>query len=327
MRYIHIETPGPEAEFEIAIGEPVAPGPGQIQIEVHFAGVNRPDVIQRLGFYPPPPGASPILGLEVSGVVSALGEGVTDWQLGDQVCALTNGGGYAESVCVDAGQCLPVPEGLSLQEAAALPETCFTVWTNVFDRAGLIEGESILIHAGASGIGSTAIQMAKAMGAIVYTTASSQQKCDSCRAMGADLSINYHEQDFVEVIKAQTEGRGVDVILDMVGGDYMQRNMSAAAVEGRIVNIAYLRGPKAELNMMPVMLKRLTLTGSTLRPQSDRAKAGIANNLRNIIWPHIEAGNIKPLIAEAFPLDRVSDAHQLMESNRLIGKIVLAVKL
>jgi len=326
MRVIQVKQPGSADELTLAEQTPPQPRDDELQIEVAYAGINRPDIIQRQGFYPPPAGASPLLGLEVSGRVRALGAGVQGWQVGDFVCALTNGGGYAEQVCVNAGQCLPVPEGLSLRQAAALPETAFTVWGNVFDRAQLRRGETLLVHAGASGIGSMAIQMAVAMGARVLTTASSAEKCAACTALGAELAIDYTEGDFVERVTEYTDGRGVDVILDMVGGDYIERNIRCAATEGRIVNIAYLRGSVAELNMMPVMLKRLTLTGSTLRPQSSAAKTAIAEKLLQHIWPHINAGDIVPLLHPVdFSLEQVAAAHRLMEANEVIGKLVLTV--
>ncbi|MYM63081.1 NAD(P)H-quinone oxidoreductase [Pseudomaricurvus sp. HS19] len=323
MRYVSMTgTGGPEV---LQLDEMEAPQPaaGEVVIRVAFAGVNRPDVLQRQGGYPAPPGASPVLGLEVSGQVCAVGAGVTAFSVGDRVCALTNGGGYAEQVAVAASQCLPVPEGLSLQQAAAIPETFFTVWSNVFERGRLQPGETLLIHGGASGIGTTAIQMARVMGARVIVTASSRTKCDACSELGADLAINYSTHDFVEEVKSFTDGRGADVILDMVGGDYIARNLKTAAVEGRIINIAYLRGSKVEINLMPVMLKRLTLTGSTLRSQSLQAKAAIAAALQQQIWPKLAAGELAPCMAGVFPLQRVADAHRLMESHDLIGKLVL----
>ncbi|WP_299776315.1 NAD(P)H-quinone oxidoreductase [uncultured Pseudoteredinibacter sp.] len=304
----------------------VSPKAGEVLIKVAYAGVNRPDVFQRLGLYPPPPGASPIMGLEASGEIIALGEGVTGWQLGDKVCALCNGGAYAQHVVVPAEQCLPVPEGLSMAEAAALPETCFTVWTNVFDRGRLQTGENFLVHGGASGIGTTAIQMAKALGAKVFATVGSEEKKQACLQLGADVVWNYQDDDFVELSKKASEAKGIDVILDMVGGDYIQKNMTMAARDGRIVSIAFLRGAKAELDFRPVMAKRLSLTGSTLRPQTDQEKAAIANNLKETVWPLIEAGKFKPLLAKEFPIQDVAEAHQLMESNALIGKVVLAVE-
>jgi putative PIG3 family NAD(P)H quinone oxidoreductase len=281
--------------------------------------------MQRQGLYPPPPGASPILGLEVSGEVVATGDDVSAWSVSDRVCALTNGGGYAEYVAVPAGQCLPVSEGLPVEEAAALPETFFTVWANVYDRARLKPGESFLVHGGSSGIGTTAIQMAKSLGSKVFTTAGSAEKCAACQRLGADVAVNYTEQDYVEVLKEATDGQGVDVILDMVGGDYVARNLELAAMDGRIVSISFLNGSRVEIDMMHILRKRLVITGSTLRPRSAEAKAGIAQNLRAQIWPLIESGKIKPLIAARFALADVVEAHRLMESSKHIGKIILTV--
>lgn len=295
----------------------------EVLIRVMAAGVNRPDVLQRRGLYPPPKGASPLLGLEVAGEVVACGAGVTQWNSGDLVCALCNGGGYAEYVNVPAGQCLPVPSGLSPLEAASLPETFFTVWSNVVDRGQLKAGESLLVHGGSSGIGITAIQLASALGAKVFTTAGSREKCEACLELGADHAINYREQDFVTEIETLTAGAGVDVILDMVGGDYIEKNIRCAANDGRIINIAYLRGPRAEVNFMPIMLKRLTLTGSTLRPQSLEYKTSIANALKQQVWPLIESGTIKPVIDSQFTLQQAGAAHQRMESSQHIGKIML----
>lgn len=323
----YVDTPsfgGPEV-MVMARGNLPIPASNEVLIRVAVAGVNRPDVIQRQGNYPAPRNASPVLGLEVSGEIVETGGSVSSWKAGDLVCALTNGGAYAEYVTVPASQCLPIPATLSLLEAAALPETCFTVWSNVFDRAGLSKGERFLVHGGSSGIGTMAIQMAKAFGAEVYATAGSKEKCKACEDLGADLAINYREQDFLEVVKEHTEKKGVDVILDMVGGDYIQKNLKLAALEGRIVNIAYLQGPVAKVNFLPIMLKRLTMTGSTLRPQSNEAKAAIAEKLRSTVWPKIDSGQIKPVIAESFPLSEVGKAHALMESNAHIGKIMLRV--
>ncbi len=319
-----IDTPefgGPEV-LTLAEGKVPDIKDNEILIHVEAAGVNRPDIIQRSGNYPAPKGASPILGLEVAGKVVAIGSKVNTWKQGDLVCALTNGGGYAEFVAVPAGQCLPIPDGLSMIEAAALPETNFTVWSNVFERAQLKSGERFLVHGGSSGIGTTAIQLAKIMGAQVFTTAGSEEKCKACRALGAELAINYREENFLEVLKDATEGKGIDVILDMVGGDYIQKNLSLAALEGRIVNIAYLQGPVAKVNFLPVMLKRLTVSGSTLRPQSTETKQGIAQQLLESVWPFYADKTIKPIIAEVFPLSEATKAHQLMESNQHIGKIV-----
>jgi len=325
MQYIALDTPGAAENMKLAECEQPQPGPGEVLIEVAAAGVNRPDVLQRQGKYPPPPGASPILGLEVAGKIVELGAGVDPSLKGQQVCALVNGGGYAEYVSVAATQCLPVPKGLSLIEAAALPETFFTVWTNVFDRAGLKSGESLLVHGGSSGIGSTAIQLAKAFGATVFTTAGSEEKCRFCRELGADLAINYREEDFVEAINKATNDRGVDVILDMVGGDYIPRNIQIAAPEGRIVSIAFLSGPQATVNFAPMMVKRLVLTGSTLRPRSAEVKGAIARSLKEKVWPLLEAGKIKPIIAAEFAFNEVVEAHRLMESSAHMGKIVLDV--
>ena len=325
MRFINISEYGGPEVMEIKEGAAPDPAKGEVLIRVHAAGVNRPDVMQRQGLYAPPPGASPILGLEVSGEVVATGNDVSAWSVADRVCALTNGGGYAEYVAVPAGQCLPVPAGLPLEEAAALPETFFTVWANVFDRAGLKPGESFLVHGGSSGIGTTAIQMAKSLGSKVFTTAGSAEKCAACQRLGADVAINYTEQDYVKVLKEATDGQGVDVILDMVGGDYVARNLELAAVDGRIASISFLKGSQVEIDMMQILRKRLTVTGSTLRPRSAEAKAGIAEKLRTQIWPLIESGEIKPLIAARFPLADVVESHKLMESSKHIGKIILTV--
>ena len=325
MRFINISEPGGPEVMEIKEGETPEPKKGEVLIRVHAAGVNRPDVMQRQGLYPPPPGASPILGLEVSGEVVATGNDVSDWSVSDRVCALTNGGGYAEYVAVPAGQCLPVPKGLPLEEAAALPETFFTVWVNVFDRARLMPGENLLVHGGSSGIGTTAIQMARSLGSKVYTTAGNAEKCAACQRLGADVAVNYTEQDYVKVLNEATDGQGVNVILDIVGGDYVDRNLELAAIDGRIVNLSFLKGSRVEIDMMHVLRKRLIITGSTLRPRSAEAKAGIAQNLRTRIWPLIESGEIKPLIAARFSLADVVEAHKLMESSKHIGKIILSV--
>ena len=325
MRFINISEHGEPEVMEIKEGEAPDPAKGEVLIRVCAAGVNRPDVMQRQGLYAPPPGASPILGLEVSGEVVATGKDVSAWSVADRVCALTNGGGYAEYVAVPAGQCLPVPAGLPVEEAAALPETFFTVWANVFDRAGLKPGESFLVHGGSSGIGTAAIQLAKSLGSKVFTTAGSAEKCAACQRLGADVAINYTEQDYVKVLQEVTDGQGVDVILDMVGGDYVARNLELAAVDGRIASISFLKGSQVEIDMMQILRKRLTVTGSTLRPRSAEAKAGIAEKLRAQIWPLIESGEIKPLIAARFPLADVVESHKLMESSKHIGKIILTV--
>ena len=303
---------------------PVAPG--EVLIRVEAAGVNRPDVLQRLGGYPPPPGASDIPGLEVAGEVVALGEGVEESggpALGERVTALVTGGGYAEFCAAPARQCLPFPEGYDAVRAAALPETFFTVWSNVFDRAGLKPGERFLVHGGSSGIGTTAIQLAARFGAEVFTTAGSAEKCAACEELGAKLAVNYREQDFVEALQEATGGKGVDVILDMVGGDYIARDIKLLAPDGRLVFIAFLGGPKAEVNFLPVMLKRLTVTGSTLRARDVDFKAAIAAQLREKVWPLLDAGEVKPLICKTFPLTEAAEAHALMESSSHIGKIVL----
>lgn len=326
MQCIEISQPGGPEVLVLAEREAPAAAAGELLIEVVAAGVNRPDVMQRRGLYPAPPGASDLPGLEVAGTVAAVGAGVAGWQIGDRVCALTNGGGYAEYVTAPAGQCLPVPENLDLIAAAGLPETCFTVWTNVFDRGRLQPGESLLVHGGSSGIGTTAIQMACALGATVYATAGSDAKCSACEKLGASRAVNYRDEDYREVLDALTEGAGVDVILDMVGGDYINRNIQLAAVDGRIVNIAFQGGFEATVNFVPVLLKRLTLTASTLRPQSAEAKASIAASLRERVWPLLQQGTLKPVIAAIFPLAQASAAHELMESSRHIGKIILQVQ-
>lgn len=325
MRYIHISKYGGPEVMEINEGQVPDPGKGEVLIKVHAAGVNRPDVMQRQGLYPPPPGASPILGLEVAGEVMATGKDVSAWSVMDRVCALTNGGGYAEYAAVPAGQCLPVPASLTLEEAAALPETFFTVWSNVFDRAKLQPSETFLVHGGSSGIGIAAIQMAKSLGSKVFTTAGSREKCAACQRVGADIAINYHQQDFVKVLKEVTDGKGVDVILDIVGGDYVARNLELAAKDGRVVSLSFINGSRVEIDMMHIMLKRLIVTGSTLRPRSAEAKASIAKKLRAQIWPLIESRKIKPLIAARFPLENAAESHILMESSKHIGKIILTV--
>jgi NADPH2:quinone reductase len=301
------------------------PGPGQVLVHVAVAGVNRPDVLQRMGGYAPPPGASDIPGLELAGRIVALGEGVSRYEVGDQVCALVAGGGYAEYAVVHEDNALPIPSGLSLEEAGAIPETFFTVWTNVFQRGGLKKGESFMVHGGTSGIGTTAIQLAKAFGATVLATAGSDDKCAACRELGADYAINYRTEDFVAAAKAATGGRGVNLILDMVGGDYINRNYDAAAESGRIVQIAFLNGPKAEVNFSRLMLKRLTHTGSTLRPRTIAEKAAIARELEEKVWPLLTEGRCKPVVHARFPLAQAAEAHRLMESNAHIGKIVLTV--
>ena len=326
MTAVEISEPGGPDVLVPAEREVPAPGPGEVLIAVEAAGVNRPDVMQRQGLYPPPPGASDIPGLEIAGTVVALGDGVSAPAIGARVCALVTGGGYAEYCAAAAPLCLPVPAGLDATEAASLPETFFTVWTNVFDRARLAEGESILVHGGSSGIGTTAIQLAGALGATVYVTAGSKAKCDACLALGATAAIPYRDEDFVERIVALTSGRGVDVVLDMIAGDYLARNLKCLATEGRLVIIAVQHGPKVEqLNVLPIMLKRLTVTGSTLRPRTVEQKAVIARSLREKAWPLVEAGTIRPIVHARFPLARAADAHRLMESSEHVGKIMLEV--
>jgi len=299
-----------------------APRAGEVVIRLAYAGVNRPDALQRAGMYAPPPTASDLPGLEGAGEIVALGEGVSEWAIGDEVCALLPGGGYADYVATPAAHCLPVPAGLGLKEAACLPETFFTVWSNVFQRGGLKGGERFLVHGGSSGIGTTAIQLAREFGVRVFTTAGSAEKCETCTRLGAERAMNYREEDFVEVLRA--EG-GADLILDMVGGDYLPRNVKALADDGRLVMIAFLQGPKVELNFAQVMMRRLTITGSTLRPQSDLAKARIAEALRAHVWPLLEAGKVAPVMDSEFPLVDAAAAHARMESSGHIGKIVLKV--
>lgn len=325
MTAIAISEPG-GPDVLVAEQRPLpAPGPHEILIRVKAAGVNRPDVLQRKGAYPPPKGASDLPGLEVAGDVVAAGAEVTRYKAGDAVTALAPGGGYATYCKVHAGHALPVPAGMSMVEAAALPETFFTVWTNVFDRSGLSTGERFLVHGGSSGIGTTAIQLAKAFGAEVFTTVGSDDKAEAVRKLGADHVINYREQAFEKVIHEITDGEGVHVILDMVGGDYVERNWKAAAVEGRICQIATLNGIAENVNFSRLMVKRLTHTGSTLRPRSDAFKAAIADSLESRVWPLIEAGKVKPVMDSTFPLTQAADAHRRMESSGHIGKIVLTV--
>ncbi len=323
MSCIEISEPGGPEVMKLTTRPTPIPAPGEVLIRVAAAGVNRPDCIQRQGHYAPPPGTTDIPGLEVSGEVVGLGDGAERWEVGDAVCALVAGGGYAEYVTAPAVQCLPVPDGLDMIEAAALPETFFTVWSNVFERAALREGESFMVHGGSSGIGTTAIQIASRLGARVIATAGSDEKCHACETLGAERTVNYRDQDFVEAAREFGGGKGVNVILDMVGGDYIARNIKSLAPNGRLVNIAFLQGSKAEINFMPVMLKRLTLTGSTLRPQPIARKAEIAAALETRVWPLISNGQIKPVIHATFPLAEAAEAHRMMESNQHIGKIVL----
>ncbi len=324
MRAIEIPEPGGPEALRLTERPVPRPGEGEVLIEVAAAGVNRPDAMQRAGNYPPPPGASDIPGLEVSGTVAALGEGVTRYREGERVCALLTGGGYADYAVAHELCTLPAPEGLSMAEAAAVPETFFTVWTNVFERSDLRDGSTFLVHGGTSGIGTTAIQLAREFGARVFATAGSDEKCRAAEGLGAERCINYREEDFVEVLKEATGGHGIDVTLDMVGGDYVARNMKAAAKHGRIVNIAFQKGAKVELNMLPVMLKRLTLTGSTLRIRSPEEKGRIAESLLRYVWPMLADGRVKPVMDRSFPLERAADSHAALDADH-IGKIVLTM--
>jgi len=326
MRYIAVREPGPPDVLVEASGPLPQPKAGEVLIEVAYAGVNRPDCLQRSGAYPPPADASPIIGLEVAGKIAALGDGVTAWRIGDEVCALTPGGGYAEYCAAPAGFCLPIPDGLTPREAAGIPENYFTVWYNVFDRVHLAAGESILIHGGTSGIGLTAIQLAKAYGANVFTTAGSADKVAFCREMGADHAIDYKAQDFVAEIARITEKRGVNVVLDMVGGDYVDKNLKCLGPEGRLTQIGLLNGNRADINLSPVMLKRLTITGSTLRASPAARKIALAQSLRENVWPLFAKKKLRVVIQETLPLAQARDAHALMESGRLIGKVILALR-
>ncbi len=323
MLAIEIREPGgPDVLVPAERPRPV-PSAGEILIKVAAAGVNRPDVFQRLGRYPPPPGVTDIPGLEVSGTVAQLGVEVTGWQIGDAVCALVAGGGYAEYCVAPSPQCLPPPRGLDLVAAAAIPETFFTVWTNVFERGRLTAGESILVHGGSSGIGTTAIQLARARGSRVFATAGSAKKCAACERLGAERAANYRDADFVATVREATLGRGVDVVLDMVGGEYFARNIEVLAVEGRLVEIATLGGVKAELNIQTIMQRRLTITGSTLRARRVAEKGVIAAAVHQQVWPLIESGAVKPIIHATFPLRDAAAAHRVMESSEHIGKLVL----
>jgi NADPH2:quinone reductase len=322
MQAIAVETPGPQYRLVLRETTKPAPGTGEILIKVAAAGLNHADLAQARGHYPPPPGASPILGMEVSGTVEALGDGVSDIEIGTPVCALIPGGGYAQYAVAAASSSLAVPSSLDLKEAAAFPEALFTVWTNLFDSARLRPGERVLVHGGSSGIGVNAIQLLKARGHKVFATAGSEEKCNACAALGA-RAVNYKTEDFVAVIQAETQGKGVDVILDMVGGDYIQRNMTAAAPWGRIVNIAYQKGSTAEINFLPLMLKRLSLMGSTLRNRSVGEKAAIRDAVKREAWPLVGEGKIKPVVEAMLPLGEAQKAHALMASSRHIGKILL----
>ena len=323
MTAIEITEPGPPEVLQPATRQTPRPGPGEVLVQVAAAGVNRADVMQREGRYPPPPGASDIPGLELSGTVVAAGDGVTDVAVGDDVCAIVTGGGYAEYCLVPAPQCLPIPASVSLRDAAALPEAYMTVWTNVFERGRLAAGETFLVHGGSSGIGTAAIQLAKCFGARVFATAGSAEKCQACVELGADVAINYREQDFVEAVREATDGRGADVILDMVGGAYLQRNVDALAIEGRLVIIALMEGTKAEANLATLMSRRLTITGSTLRARSVDQKAAIVAQLRANLWARMTAGELRPVIHATYPLTDAADAHRVMQSSTHIGKLLL----
>jgi NADPH:quinone reductase len=326
MTAVEITTPGAPEVLKPGRRPIPKPGSGEVLIAVAAAGINRPDVMQRQGKYPPPPGASDIPGLEIAGTVAALGAGVSEFKVGDAVCALVSGGGYAEHCVAPVPQCLSVPKGLSMVEAAALPETYFTVWTNVFQRGRLKSGETMLVHGGSSGIGTTAIQLAKAFGARVFATAGSAEKCKACEALGADRAIDYKSEDFAAVVEQATGGKGVELVLDMVGGSYVERNLKCLAVDGRHVSIATQQGARIELNIITVMQKRLWLTGSTLRPRSVAEKGAIARELHEKVWPLLEAGKARPVIHATFPLAEAAKAHALMESSEHVGKIVLVVK-
>lgn len=326
MRHVAVREPGGPEMFEIVTGPVPEPREDEVLLRVAACGVNRPDVMQRKGLYPPPPNASPILGLEASGEVVACGSGVSGIAPGDKVTALCNGGAYAEYVAVPAAQCLPWPEGLDAVEAASLPETCFTVWANLFDLGRLRPGERVLVHGGTSGIGVMAIQLATAFGASVYATAGSAAKCAACLDLGAVGAINYREADFLEDLRSLTDGEGVDVVLDMVGAPYAARNLKALRRDGRLVLIAFLNGSKAEeFDLLPIMLKRLTVTGSTMRPRTTEEKGEIARELRETAWPWFAAKRVKPIVHSVLPIERVADAHRLMESSTHIGKIMLTV--
>jgi len=321
MQVIEISEPGGPDVLAIGSRPVPKPGPQEVLIKVGGAGVNGPDIVQRKGLYPPPKGASDLLGVEASGTIIAVGSDVTEWSPGDEVCALTNGGGYAEYCTVLAPHCLSIPKGLTMVEAAGIPESFFTIWSNVFMGVGLKVGETFLVHGGAGGLGTTSIQLAKAFGARVFATESPAARCEACKRFGADRVIDYNEEDFVEVVRS--EARGANVILDIVGGDYIARNIKAAAPDARILQLAFNLGSKVEINLMPIMLKRLIYTGSTLRSRPDTFKAEIARQLKEQVWPKIESGEVKPRIDRTFPLTEAAEAHKLMESAGHVGKIIL----
>jgi NADPH:quinone reductase len=326
MRAIAISRPGGPEVLELVERPVPVLTSSEVLIEVAAAGVNRPDILQRQGAYAPPPGVSDLPGLEVAGTIVEVGDGVARWRIGDRVCALVAGGGYAEYCTAPTSQCLPVPSNLDLVASAAIPETFFTVWTNVFDRGRLSKGQSLLVHGGSSGIGTTAIQLGRAFGARVFATAGSEKKCRACEELGAERAINYRTEDFAPLIKEATNGRGVDLVLDMVGGSYFPRNLDVLATEGRLVQIGLVQGNAVELDLRPIMFKRLTVTGSTLRPRSPEEKGLIANALLSNVWPVIEQGTVRPVVYATLPLAEAADAHRLMESSEHIGKIVLRVR-
>ena len=326
MQCIGFASPGGPEVLNLIERPLPAPKQGEVLIKVAAAGINRADCYQRQGAYPPPPGASDILGLEVSGTIAALGEGVINWKVGDNVCALVSGGAYAQYCTAHSGSCFAIPTGYDWVKAVALPETFMTVWSNVWMRAGLKPGETLLVQGGSSGIGTTAIQLAKALGHRVFVTAGSAEKCTACEKLGAEKAINYHTEDFVEVVKKLTDGRGVNVILDMVGGDYIPRELNALAEEGRIVLIAFQRGMQASVDLGLIMRRRLTVTGSTLRARDETFKTAVANAVKEKIWPLLESGKLAPVISATFPLAQAADAHRLMESSQHIGKIILQVE-
>lgn len=325
MKFVQITKFGGPDVLKMAERELPSPGPGEVLIQVSATGVNRPDVMQRKGLYPPPPGASDIPGLEVAGSICAIGSGVGTSKLGQRVCALVSGGGYAEYCLAHIGHCLPIPNGLTMIEAAGLPECSFTVWTNIFERGKLVGGESILIHGGASGIGTLAIQLASHFGARVFATAGSAEKCEACEELGAERAINYKKEDYKQVISKLLKDDGLDVVLDMVGGDYIEHNLDLLRKNGRLILIAFLQGPNVKLDLSPVLIKWLTITGSTLRPRTIIEKEGIARAVEQNVWPLVETGKVKPRIFKTFPLSEAGNAHALMESSQHIGKIVLQI--
>ena len=326
MQCIGFASPGGPEVLNLIDRPLPAPKQGEVLIKVGAAGINRADCYQRQGAYPPPPGASDVLGLEVSGTIAALGEGVSGWKVGDKVCALVSGGAYAQYCTAHSGSCFAIPTGYDWVKAAALPETLMTVWSNVWLRAGLKPGETLLVQGGSSGIGTTAIQLAKALGHRVFVTAGSAEKCAACEKLGAEKAINYNTEDFVEVVKKFTDGRGVNVILDMVGGDYIPRELNALAEEGRIVLIAFQRGMQATVDLGLIMRRRLTVTGSTLRARDENFKTTVARSVKDKVWPLLESGTLAPVISATFPLAQAADAHRLMESSQHIGKIILTVE-